>query len=68
MCPQSSHISHSLCSPLQMLQYLKKEGLGGLKHEETIESVIDQIFTGQDTDGDKIITHEEFSGPKHDEF
>ncbi|XP_072034552.1 peptidyl-prolyl cis-trans isomerase FKBP14-like isoform X2 [Amphiura filiformis] len=52
----------------EMLAYLKNEGLGGLKDEETVDDVIDNIFEGQDQDGDQTISHEEFGGPKHDEF
>ena len=51
-----------------MLSYLKKEGLGGLDDEQKIEDVIDTIFEGQDKDGDSLISHAEFGGPKHDEF
>lgn len=52
----------------EMLSYLKKEGLGGLDDEQKIEDVIDTIFEGQDKDGDSLISHAEFGGPKHDEF
>lgn len=51
-----------------MLAYLKNEGLGGLQDDETVEDVIDTIFQGQDKNEDNMISHDEFSGPKHDEF
>ena len=35
---------------------------------QTLEQVIGNIFRDMDKDGDELVSHEEFSGPKHDEF
>ena len=52
----------------QMLAFFIKQGLGGMQDNETVEDVIHNIFDSQDADGDQQVSHDEFSGPKHDEF
>ena len=51
-----------------MLAFFLKQGLGGMQDNETVEDVIHGIFDSQDADGDQQVSHDEFSGPKHDEF
>lgn len=40
-------------------------GVGG---EPTVEALVEEIFKTEDADEDGVISHAEFSGPKHDEL
>jgi len=62
---------------MQVSSYLKKqmvaaEGTEGgdevKKMLEENEKLVDEIFQHEDKDKNGFISHEEFSGPKHDEL
>jgi len=52
--------------------YLKKKAAEVGDSQDTSDEqhneIITQIFTHEDKDKDGLISHEEFSGPKHDEL
>lgn len=55
----------------QISHYIKKqsEKAGHVPEEEHQHfRIIDEIFNHEDKDKDGFISHEEFSGPKHDEL
>lgn len=63
----------------QVSEYLKKqmtvaeEGGGGANEEmkrmlEDHDKLVDEIFQHEDQDKNGLISHKEFSGPKHDEL
>ncbi|BFZ22063.1 hypothetical protein BsWGS_25102 [Bradybaena similaris] len=63
--------SDKLLSPDEVSAYLKKQAakVGKLDEaDEQHEEIISQIFNHEDKDKDGFISHDEFSGPKHDEL
>lgn len=58
----------------QIRGYLKKQTeehgheIEGMPDEEQSDQMIEEIFKHEDKDKDGYISHEEFSGPKHDEL
>ena len=46
--------------------HLSKKGIDTDSREH--HQVINSIFTSEDRDGNGYISHEEFSGPKHEEL
>lgn len=59
-----------LVSKEEALDYLQRKA--SLHNEEVTDEThmkfVNQIFEAEDKDGDGFISHEEFSGPKHDEL
>ena len=57
---------------LQVSEFLKeqakKAGPEAGVPDEQHETIINQIFEHEDADKDNLISHDEFSGPKHDEL
>lgn len=62
---------------LQVSEYLKKQMIaadGEMKSEEIQnmlkdhDKLVEEIFQHEDKDKNGFISHEEFSGPKHDEL
>ncbi|XP_013785574.2 peptidyl-prolyl cis-trans isomerase FKBP7-like, partial [Limulus polyphemus] len=56
----------------ELVEYIAKQvpGADAAELEEDIEQkkLIDEIFVHEDKNKDGLISHEEFSGPKHDEL
>ena len=57
---------------LQVSNFLKeqakKAGPEAAVNDEQHNTIVTQIFEHEDKDKDGLISHEEFSGPKHDEL
>ena len=51
-----------------MIAYFQDSNLGGLKENQSIDELVHTIFDGLDKDSDLLVSHDEFTGPKHDEF
>lgn len=47
---------------------MEETSIGGLEKFEDHKSAIDHMFKQMDKDKNGAISHEEFPGPKHDEF
>lgn len=58
--------------PPQISDYLKKQmpqaEAAGLKDMPEQDKLVEDIFQHEDRDRNGFISHEEFSGPKHDEL
>jgi len=56
----------------EVAQYLKAQlpaaEAAGMKNLPDTDKMVEDIFAHEDSDRDGIISHEEFSGPKHDEL
>lgn len=57
---------------LQVSSYLKKQmpeaAKSGVKDLPDQDKLVEEIFQHEDQDKNGYISHEEFSGPKHDEL
>jgi len=51
----------------EVLTYLKRE-LAGQDEETDEAAMLEEIFNHEDKDKDGVISHEEFTGPKHEEL
>jgi len=63
---EDSHLSRE-----EVLGYLKKQIPEGADQQENMQDpvkITEEIFQHEDKDRDGLISHEEFSGPKHDEL
>jgi len=61
-----SHLSRE-----EVLGYLKKQIPEGAEQQENMQDpvkITEEIFQHEDKDRDGLISHDEFSGPKHDEL
>ena len=62
----------SICFDLQMSMYLARQahaqGIPVDLAAKQQEKVLDNLFKFEDKNGDGKISHEEFSGPKHEEL
>jgi len=56
----------------EVAQYLKSQlpaaEAAGMKNLPDTDKMVEDIFDHEDSDKDGVISHEEFSGPKHDEL
>lgn len=66
-----------LCSFSQVSNFLKEQAKSAQNvpggpppdvNDEQHNTIVSQIFEHEDKDKDGFISHEEFSGPKHDEL
>jgi len=55
-------------SKAEILDYLEKEIPADQLGDQDPNTIADEIFNHEDADKDGFISHEEFSGPKHDEL
>jgi len=63
---EDSHLSRE-----EVLGYLKKQIPEGAEQQENMQDpvkITEEIFQHEDKDRDGLISHDEFSGPKHDEL
>ncbi|XP_781995.2 peptidyl-prolyl cis-trans isomerase FKBP14 isoform X2 [Strongylocentrotus purpuratus] len=52
----------------EIRRYMEETSIGGLEKFEDHKGAIDHMFKQMDKDKNGAISHEEFPGPKHDEF
>lgn len=73
---QKFNLTHSKCPIQQVSDYLKKQ-MSAVEGQETEEvknmlsehdKLVEEIFQHEDKDKNGFISHDEFSGPKHDEL
>lgn len=54
---------------LQVLEYIQKQlPAEEIENGEDPHKITEEIFHHEDKDRDGLISHDEFSGPKHDEL
>ncbi|CAG0919527.1 unnamed protein product [Notodromas monacha] len=59
---------NNLLSREEVVEYIKKQMPEGEAIDQDPDKITEEIFQHEDKDRDGFISHDEFSGPKHDEL